>query len=75
MTVTFADDGQYTFVFDASDKAAPTLSIFDAQMFGENTVFIRGAMNGWGKSMRWFSMQMAVIRWILLLTRVAMNSR
>ena len=49
MTVTFADDGQYTFVFDASDKAAPTLSIFDAQMFGENTVFIRGAMNGWGE--------------------------
>ncbi|MAD16757.1 MAG: pullulanase [Alteromonadaceae bacterium] len=49
MTVTFNDDGKYTFVFDANDKAAPTLSIFDAEMFGENTVFIRGGMNGWGE--------------------------
>lgn len=49
MSVTFAQDGQYTFVFNATDKNTPTMSIFDAQMFGDNTVFIRGGMNGWGE--------------------------
>jgi len=49
MSITFAQDGQYTFLFDAANKAAPTLGVFNAQMFGDTEVFIRGAMNGWGE--------------------------
>lgn len=49
MTITIAEDGPYTFVFDASNLAEPTFAVFDAQMFGDTTVFIRGSLNGWGE--------------------------
>jgi pullulanase len=48
-TMVFAEDGDYTFVFDASNLDEPTLSIYSAEMFGNTTVFIRGDMNGWGE--------------------------
>ncbi len=47
--MTFTEDGDYTFVFDASNLAEPTLSIFSAEMFGATPVYIRGDMNGWGE--------------------------
>jgi pullulanase len=47
--MVFAEDGDYTFVFDASNLAEPTLSIYAAEMFGETSVYIRGDMNGWGE--------------------------
>ena len=47
--MTFAEDGDYTFVFDASNLAEPTLSIYAAEMFGSTATFIRGDMNGWGE--------------------------
>ncbi|PKI16589.1 alpha-1,6-glucosidase domain-containing protein [Colwellia sp. 12G3] len=47
--MTFAVDGDYTFVFDASNLAEATLSIYAAEMFGATSVFIRGDMNGWGE--------------------------
>jgi pullulanase len=49
LAITFDADGSYTFLFDVADLTAPTVSVFNAQMFGDTTVFIRGAMNGWGE--------------------------
>ncbi len=46
-SMTF-EAGDYTFVFDASNLDAPTLSIYAAEMFGATEVFIRGGINGWG---------------------------
>jgi pullulanase len=48
-TMTFAADGEYTFVFDASNLAEATLSIYAAEMFAATPVFIRGDMNSWGE--------------------------
>lgn len=50
MSATFAEDGSYTFVFDASNLAEPVVTIFNAKFFGNTPVFIRGGMNGWGES-------------------------
>lgn len=50
LAITFDVDGSYTFLFDASDLSAPTVSVFNAQMFGDTTVFIRGGMNAWGET-------------------------
>ncbi|WP_158973022.1 alpha-1,6-glucosidase domain-containing protein [Paraglaciecola sp. L3A3] len=49
MTITVAQDGAYTFVFDASNLTEPSISVFDAEMFGDTTVFVRGSLNGWGE--------------------------
>ena len=48
-SMVFAEDGDYTFVFYASNLAEPTLSIYAAEMFGATPVFIRGDMNDWGE--------------------------
>jgi len=49
LSMNFADSGEYTFIFDASNLNEPTLSVYSAQMFGATTVFIRGDMNSWGE--------------------------
>ncbi|NMP17818.1 pullulanase-type alpha-1,6-glucosidase [Thalassotalea sp. Y01] len=49
LNMTFAE-GDYTFIFDASNTAEPTLTVYSAKMFGDTTVFIRGGMNGWGET-------------------------
>ncbi|GAA0857432.1 alpha-1,6-glucosidase domain-containing protein [Aliiglaciecola litoralis] len=43
------DDGQYSFIFNASNLEEPTVTVFSAQFFGDTPVFIRGGMNGWGE--------------------------
>ncbi|SET63258.1 alpha-1,6-glucosidase domain-containing protein [Thalassotalea agarivorans] len=43
------DDGEYTFILDASNIEEPILTVYNAEMFGATTVFIRGGMNGWGE--------------------------
>jgi pullulanase len=48
-SMNFATDGEYTFIFDASDLAEATLTIYSAEMFGATPVFIRGDMNSWGE--------------------------
>ncbi|MDP2634151.1 MULTISPECIES: pullulanase-type alpha-1,6-glucosidase [unclassified Pseudoalteromonas] len=48
MMMDIASDGDYQFVFDASNLDEPTLSVFDAKMFGETQVYLRGSLNGWG---------------------------
>jgi pullulanase len=50
MSITIEQEGSYTFVFDASNLNEPTISVFDAQMFGDTTVFVRGSLNGWGEA-------------------------
>ncbi|AWL11060.1 Pullulanase [Saliniradius amylolyticus] len=56
-SITIEDAGDYRFVFDASDKQAPTLSVGPSELFGENTVLIRGSLNGWGEDdpLNWVS--------------------
>lgn len=48
MSITFDSDDTYSFVFDASNRNEPKLSVYKTAMFGANTVYIRGGMNGWG---------------------------
>lgn len=49
LMMTFASTGDYTFILDASNTDEPVLTVYSAEMFGATTVFIRGAMNGWGE--------------------------
>jgi len=42
------DMTDYTFLVDASDFDTQLVSIFKSQLFGDNTVYIRGTMNDWG---------------------------
>lgn len=48
MSITFDSDDSYSFVFDASNRNEPKLSVYKTAMFGTNPIYIRGGMNGWG---------------------------
>ncbi|MEO2281999.1 alpha-1,6-glucosidase domain-containing protein [Pseudoalteromonas pernae] len=48
MSIDIPADGQYQFVFDASNLDDPLMTVFDAQMFGQTQVYLRGSVNGWG---------------------------
>ncbi|MFT5674262.1 MAG: pullulanase, partial [Paraglaciecola sp.] len=48
ITTSIASDGNYVFTIDATDIISPTVSIFEAGMYGETEVFVRGSYNGWG---------------------------
>lgn len=50
LAITIPSDGSYTFLFNAADLTAPTISVFNAKMFGDTAVFIRGGFNGWGEA-------------------------
>ncbi|QQX78937.1 pullulanase-type alpha-1,6-glucosidase [Shewanella sp. KX20019] len=43
-----AIDATYVFSFNAADKEAPVLNIYNEEPFVGTEVFVRGAMNGWG---------------------------
>ena len=47
MTMDIASDGQYQFVFDASNLEEPLMTVFNAEMFGETQVYLRGSVNDW----------------------------
>jgi len=49
LSIDVDSDDTYTFTFDMSDRNAPVLTVHKTEMFGENTVYIRGGMNGWGE--------------------------
>lgn len=49
LSMDFTEIGEYTFVFDFSDQAVPTVTVHKTQMFNDTTVFIRGDMNGWSE--------------------------
>jgi pullulanase len=50
LAITIPVDGSYTFLFNVADMNAPTISVFNAKMFGDTTVFVRGSINGWGEA-------------------------
>lgn len=50
MTLSIPTDGDYTFLFNVADVNAPTIAVYNSQMFGDTTVFIRGSLNGWGEN-------------------------
>ena len=49
LSMDFTEVGEYTFVFDFSDQAVPTVTVHKTQMFNDTTAFIRGDMNGWSE--------------------------
>ncbi|MGQ8363911.1 alpha-1,6-glucosidase domain-containing protein [Glaciecola sp. 1036] len=48
MVLNITEAGNYVFVFDVQDLAAPKLRVFPEQFFGNTTVYVRGSLNGWG---------------------------
>ena len=49
LSIDVDSDDTYTFTFDMSDRNTPVLTVHKTEMFSENTVYIRGGMNGWGE--------------------------
>lgn len=47
MTINIAEEGEYQFIFDASDLNNVSLKVLNAEMFAQTTVFIRGSLNDW----------------------------
>ncbi len=47
--INVEEAGDYVFIFDSTDLAAPKIRVFAENFFGANTVFVRGSMNGWGE--------------------------
>ena len=50
MVVTIAEADTYSFTLDALDPIAPVLSVSQRIPFGNNTLLLRGGMNGWDES-------------------------
>lgn len=50
LSLTIVDGGDYVFVVDASDPAAPTLTVRNQELFAGSTMLLRGDMNGWDES-------------------------
>jgi pullulanase len=48
IVVNIAAAGSYVFTLDASDLSAPTVSVFEAGMYGDTDLYIRGNFNAWG---------------------------
>ncbi|MDO6619885.1 alpha-1,6-glucosidase domain-containing protein [Shewanella sp. 6_MG-2023] len=49
MSLNFETEEMYTFTFNMSNRLEPMLTVNKTEMFGTNTVYIRGGMNGWGE--------------------------
>jgi len=47
MTIDITEQGEYQFIFDASDLNNVSLKVLNAEMFAQTTVFIRGSLNDW----------------------------
>ncbi|NDW20134.1 alpha-1,6-glucosidase domain-containing protein [Alteromonas hispanica] len=48
LILTIDNPDRYVFVFDVSDKDAPTIGVYKEAFWGETNVYVRGGMNGWG---------------------------
>lgn len=46
MTMDFSTSGEYTFILDASDRELRYLSVHQTQMYGSETIYLRG-VNTW----------------------------
>ncbi|WP_076542626.1 pullulanase-type alpha-1,6-glucosidase [Shewanella sp. UCD-KL21] len=49
LSLDFDSEEMYSFTFDMSNRAEPVLRVNKTAMFGANTVYVRGGMNGWGE--------------------------
>jgi len=47
MTIDIAEQGEYQFIFDASDLNNVSLKVLNGEMFAQTPVFIRGSLNDW----------------------------
>jgi len=47
IALTIPADGDYVFVFDATNTDNASVGMFAAGMFGDTPVYVRGTMNGW----------------------------
>ena len=47
IAVTIAETAKYTFTFDLSDGANPTISIEPTKMLGDTVIYVKGDMNSW----------------------------
>lgn len=47
IVMNIPSDGDYVFVFDASNIDNTSISVHQAGMFGAEIVYVRGTMNGW----------------------------
>ena len=48
LTFQVTNTGEYTFLLDASRKTIRTISVHQTQMYGSETIYLRGSFNGWG---------------------------
>lgn len=48
IALSVTSDGTYVFTFDAANLDSPTISVYQAGMYGATEVYVRGTMNGWG---------------------------
>jgi pullulanase len=48
MTMDFTAPGEYTFILDASNPNVQYLSVHQTQMYGNQTIYLKGSFNGWG---------------------------
>jgi hypothetical protein len=48
LKISIVDHGDYVFIWDATDLAETTITVFSAEFFGATPVYLRGGMNGWG---------------------------
>jgi ribosomal protein L18 len=47
ITLTIADAGNYKFTLDATDPAAPILTVSNASPYGATQMYVKGSMNEW----------------------------
>lgn len=50
ITMTIADAGNYKFTLDATDPAAPILTVSNAAPYGATQMYVKGSMNEWSNA-------------------------
>jgi pullulanase len=48
MTMNIAEDAEYSFIVDFTNRNEPLLSVYPTQTFGATPIYVRGSLNGWG---------------------------
>lgn len=51
ITMTITDAGNYKFTLDATDPAAPVLTVSNAAPFGTTQMYVKGSMNEWSNQL------------------------
>jgi pullulanase len=48
MTMNIAEEAEYSFIVDFTNRNEPLLSVYPTQTFGATPIYVRGSLNGWG---------------------------